>query len=261
MIYLRDVSFAYELGRSRTAVLEGLSCGFRAGEITAIVGPSGCGKTTLLHLIAGLLEPQHGSLDRDGISKGGPVGYVFQTPSLIPWRNVRQNAIFGAEVAQTLNDNTEFWCDRLLAAYGLGGFESSYPNQLSGGMQQRVSIVRAVLSGARIVLLDEPFSNSDYLVRRGLHRELSRLVDENQLVAILVTHDVEDAVRLGDRVIVLTERPARVKTQIDIPVSREERLRQGPKVMRVLEPYLEQICASLGWSDESGTNLPEVELQ
>lgn len=229
-----------------TAVLHNITLSFSPGEIVSLVGPSGCGKTTLLNLIAGLLKPSVGEIRRSGgLAEHRPrrTGYVFQTPSLIPWRTIRSNALFGAEIAESLTDEVCVKCDELLTSYGLGGFEDSFPSSVSGGMQQRVSIVRAVLSGSKIILLDEPFSNTDFVLRRELHRELSRLVVDEQLIAILVTHDIEEAVRIGNKVVVLSERPALVRAEIEVPLSREDRIKGGASLMKQLASYVEQVEA------------------
>lgn len=224
-------------------VLSDLSIEFHAEKVSVILGPSGCGKTTLLNLLAGLLSPSSGEIEFHETLSGErrTIGYVFQTPSLIPWRTVRENALFGAEIAGNRTAETESRCDEMLRSYGLAGFEGSYTGALSGGMQQRLSIIRAVLSGAKTVLLDEPFSNSDFLIQRELQFQLSHLVTNEQLIAIMVTHDIEEAVRIGDKVIVLTERPARVKAEVEIPIPREQRVNGGASVMKELATYVEMV--------------------
>lgn len=245
MLELQGVSYAYPASSNAQSllVISALEGTFLPGQISVVLGPSGCGKTTLLNLIAGVIKPSEGHIQYPkGDSKyRHRVGYVFQSPSLVPWRTIRENALFGAEITGIKTAETESRCSYLLRTYGLGGFEDAYPGALSGGMQQRVSIVRAVLSGAKIILLDEPFSNSDFIMRRELQREISRLVSEEQLIAVLVTHDIEEAVRIGDKVVVLTPRPARVSTEIDIPIPRDARLNGGARSIEVLAPYLERV--------------------
>ena len=248
---IRAISFAYPSKEKRvphSPVIWDLSCSAKAKAVTVFVGPSGCGKTTLLNIVAGLLNPVSGSVENPGKNR---FGYVFQSPSLIPWRTIRANALFGAEIVAQSDQAIQRRCNEMLIAFGLGGFEEQYPASLSGGMQQRVSIIRAVLSGAKVILLDEPFSNSDFIMRRELQRELSRLVDEEQLIAILVTHDVEDAIRIGDKIIVLTQRPARVKTEIEIPIPRTERLRGGASIVRDLSDYIDRVEAEFGTDEQN----------
>lgn len=223
-------------------MLEGITTTLAEGQISVFVGPSGCGKTTLLNIIAGVLHPITGSIIySDSTKQDEGVGYVFQTPSLIPWRTIQQNSLFGAEITGRITPQIKRRCGELLSLYGLKGFEESYPSALSIGMQQRVSIIRAVLSGAKIILLDEPFSNSDFLMRRDLHQALSQLVSDEQLTAVMVTHDIEEAARIGDKVIVLTQRPATIKNEIEIPVPRVERLRGGASTVGALSSYVDLI--------------------
>ena len=245
MLNLQGVSYVYPATSTAQAlpVISSFGGVFLPAHISVVLGPSGCGKTTLLNLIAGLIKPTEGRIHypEGHTEKKRRIGYVFQSPSLIPWRTIRENALFGAEITGNKDAEIVSRCGDLLRAYGLGGFEYVYPSALSGGMQQRVSIVRAVLSGAKIILLDEPFSNSDFIMRRELQGEISRLVLEERLIAILVTHDIEEAVRIGDKVVVLTQRPARVSAEIDIPIPREERLHGGAKSIEALAPYLDRV--------------------
>lgn len=244
MLKLRNVSFSYINGKTgeEIPVLSNIVIDFPVGEISVLLGPSGCGKTTLLNLIASLLQPTEGTITHcDFGEEGQQVGYVFQTPSLLPWRTIKDNALFGAEITRRRDEATESRCQQLFHTYGLVGFEESYPTSLSGGMQQRVSIIRAVLSGSKIILLDEPFSNSDFIMRRELQEELSRLVTENQLTAILVTHDIEEAVKIGDKITVLTPRPATVRDEIRIDTPRARRLKGGARSMKDLIHYIEKI--------------------
>lgn len=257
MLALEDLTHAFrgDPGGRELAVLCGISLQCQRGEICVVVGPSGCGKTTLLNLIAGLFPPTGGRIRRPAGSDGRPprVGYVFQTPSLIPWRTIRENALFGTEIGGRVGGDVQRRCGALLESCGLLGFQGAYPSRLSGGMQQRVSIVRAVLSGAEVMLLDEPFSNTDYLMRRCLQGEVARLVEVEKLIAILVTHDIEEAVRMADKVVVLSERPAQVKAEIRIPVSRAARIGGGSLVMKEMAPFVERVEEVFG----RGAKMPQ----
>jgi NitT/TauT family transport system ATP-binding protein len=217
-------------------VLAGIDIEFHRSQVTAIVGPSGCGKTTFLNVIAGLVAPFRGVVERAGANERIVTGYVFQDPQLLPWRTVEANALFGAEINGSLSGETRRKCQRLLQRYGLAGFHKRYPRTLSGGMQQRVALVRAALSGASILLLDEPFSNSDFLTRRALQADLLDIVRNEHVTAVLVTHDLDEAIRVGDRVIVFSQRPARVLLELTIEIPREQRL--DDFAPGVLEPYL-----------------------
>jgi NitT/TauT family transport system ATP-binding protein len=197
-----------------------------AGEITVLLGGSGCGKTTILNLIAGLLTPSAGIIELEtnlSLAKVERVGFVFQTPTLIPWLSVRDNALFATLISGTPSERIHAEADRLLDEFGIASVKNAFPRTLSGGMQQRVALIRAVLSEAPVLLLDEPFSNSDLVMRRILHEELRKGVRGRNLIALLVTHDVADAALLGDNIYVLTPRPASVAFSIRNPMSKHDR--------------------------------------
>ncbi|HNQ24825.1 MAG TPA: ATP-binding cassette domain-containing protein [Phycisphaerae bacterium] len=245
MLLLSDISFEYSAtaAQQTVGVLQNVSLSIPSGAIASIAGPSGCGKTTLLNVVAGILQPTAGTLVCPELIVNGKrrVGYVFQTPSLIPWRSIRENALLGAEIASARTDELAKTCEELLSAYGLCGFQGAFPTSVSTGMQQRVSMIRAALSGAKVILLDEPFSNSDFVVRRELQRDLFRLVQERQLTAVVVTHDIEEAVRIGDTVIVLTPRPAQVAAVIRVDIARDERFSNDCEVLRHLANCTEEV--------------------
>jgi NitT/TauT family transport system ATP-binding protein len=238
-IALNNGCFRYTAAAVAGNIIQNFSARFFPSQITSIVGPSGCGKTTLLNLIAGLLTLDSGSIDWPFSER--KVGFVFQQPTLLPWLTVRENALFGAKLFAHDTPKVEEHCSALLNMYGLAGYENAFPSSLSGGMQQRASMIRAVLSGTKVMLLDEPFSNTDFVMRRELQKELSRLVADERLIAILVTHDIEEAVRIGDKVIVLSERPARVKAEIKIPIPREDRIKGSATVMQEVALYVERV--------------------
>lgn len=241
VLHIQDLLFSFPKDSNSLPIIDRITCVFKSGEVTVLLGPSGCGKTTLLNLIAKILTPHSGTITylNSGSETGYSVGYVFQTPSLIPWLTIKDNALFGSDVMGNLTDATRSKCDNLFRIYGLTDFQDSYPNALSGGMRQRVSMVRAALSGAKIMLLDEPFAHSDFLMRHALQRELSRLVVDEGLIAILVTHDIEEAIRIGDKVVILSERPAQIKFAMEIPISRDERLLNKSAVINDIAPYIE----------------------
>jgi len=247
-VRLRDVEFSYGASHAhgRVVVLRDVSLSAEDTAVTVIVGPSGCGKTTLLNLMAGILSPSAGTIiSSDEASKCVGVGYVFQNPTLIPWRTISANCVVGAELRGDVNTAIRGRAARLLAAYGLLGFEKHYPSSISGGMQQRVAIIRAIVAGSKVLLLDEPFSDSDFQMRRALQQDLSRAVDQEALTAILVTHDLEEAVQIADRIIVLTPKPARVAAEIEIPIPRARRFQHRWSLDPELFPYLQQTWAAL----------------
>jgi len=230
--------------RSRLRVLDNISSVIEDGSITVILGPSGCGKSTLLNVLAGLIAPTSGEIVFDKTVLAS-VGYVFQTPSLIPWRSVLGNALLGIELKQGVTPQAEARARRLLTSYHLGECLDQFPKILSGGMQQRLAMVRAVVAGANVLLLDEPFSDSDYVMRRELQTDLVRAVEEEALTAVFVTHDVEEAVHIGDKVVVLTPCPARVAAEVEIRIPRRERVRDRWVMDRGLSPYMDRIWAAI----------------
>lgn len=213
------------------------------GSLVVVVGPSGCGKTTLLNLIAGLLEPISGQIFFSDSLNENPrrTAYVFQSPHLVPWLSVRHNALLGAELGGKLTGELERRCDERLSAYGLRGFENALPHTLSGGMQQRVALLRALLSSAKVLLLDEPYASSDFVLRRQLQIELSEAITRDKLAAILVTHDLTEAARIADDVVVLSERPAEVVDSFHIPIPRDARLKGDADAIRDMAEYLSRL--------------------
>lgn len=195
-------------------VLRDFSLDVALGEFVAVVGPSGCGKTTLLNLLAGFDKPTAGHLQ----SKGR-VRMVYQQDGLFPWRTVAQNIEMGLRHLKDERERERELKD-LLALIGLNGFEDHYPHQLSGGMRQRVELVRALAGDTDTLLLDEPFSALDYLTRLRLRRELARMLRERPRTVVLVTHDIEEAAQLADRVVVLSERPARIRCELKLDLER-----------------------------------------
>ncbi len=196
------------------SVLENCSLDVASGEFVSIVGPSGSGKTTLFNCIAGLVRPQSGRVSLDGKSVSGPdprVAYMLQKDLLLPWRTALQNVTLALELRGVAFAQARERATELLRRYGLRGFEDAYPRALSGGMRQRVALIRTLVCDPRLILLDEPFSALDYQTRLVLEGELTRLVGEAGATAILVTHDIEESIAISDRVIVLGGKPASVK--------------------------------------------------
>jgi NitT/TauT family transport system ATP-binding protein len=195
-------------------VLRDFSLDISIGEFVAVVGPSGCGKTTLLNLLAGFDRPTTGR-----VTSTGRVRMVYQQDGLFPWRTVAENIQMGLRhVQDEAARGREL--KEMLALIGLEGFENSYPHQLSGGMRQRVELARALAGDTDTLLLDEPFSSLDYLKRLRLRRELARLLRERPRTVVLVTHDIEEAAQLADRVVVLSERPARIRCELTLALER-----------------------------------------
>jgi sulfonate transport system ATP-binding protein len=211
-----------------THALSRVSLTMAAGEIAAIVGGSGCGKTTLLRLVAGLDQASEGTISVDGEAIDGPhpaVGIVFQEPRLLPWLTVADNVGFG--LADIARRDRQIRIGEMLARVGLADYAGRWPRELSGGQQQRVAIARALVARPKALLLDEPFSGLDAFTRASLHEHLISLWQESRPTVIIVTHDVEEAVALGDRVIVMQPRPGRLFGQVEMRLTRP-RDRLGP---------------------------------
>ncbi|MFD7711516.1 ABC transporter ATP-binding protein [Streptomyces sp. NPDC059785] len=193
------------------------------GEFVAVVGRSGCGKSTLLRLIAGLLPPTRGTVRVGGRDVTGPrpdCAVLFQRPALLPWRSVLDNVLLPAEISGAGRGSSRARALDLLATMGLDGFQQRLPHELSGGMQQRVALCRSLMQRPRVLLMDEPFSALDALTRDELCAELQRTHREHPATVVLVTHSVDEAVLLADRVVVLTPRPGRIRTVLDVPLPR-----------------------------------------
>jgi NitT/TauT family transport system ATP-binding protein len=193
------------------------------GEFVSIVGPSGCGKSTLLRLIAGLIPLSDGHIAVNGLEVTEPrqdVALMFQRPTLLPWRTALQNALLPPKLGGKLDDAAERQAYELLNLVGLSGFEHTYPRHLSGGMQQRVALARLLMVGVDVLLLDEPFAAVDQLTRERLNLELLRVHERMSATALLVTHNITEAILLADRVIVMTPRPGRIADVIEVPFPR-----------------------------------------
>jgi NitT/TauT family transport system ATP-binding protein len=232
----------YSVSRSfgDVEVLRDLSLDISRGEFLAVVGPSGCGKTTLLNLCSGFDAPTSGSVER-----AGRVRMVYQQDGLFPWQTVGENIALGLRHIKDTSERARRLKD-MVALIGLEGFENHYPHLLSGGMRQRVEIARAIAAETDILLLDEPFSSLDYLTRLRMRRELALMLRERPRTVVLVTHDIEEAAQLADRVVVLSERPARIRCELTLAVERP----RDPTHPQVVET-VHKILAELGLEEET----------
>ena len=211
---LRDVFVSF----GAIEAVQNFSLTIRNHEFVALVGPSGCGKTTLLNLLAGFTRPSSGNLFRNGRSR-----MVHQQDGLFPWLTAAENIALGLSHVAGRASRDRQVAD-MLDLIGMRGFERHYPHQLSGGMRQRVELARALAGGSDILLLDEPFCSLDYLTRLRLRDELARLLECRQRTVVLVTHDIEEAAQLADRVVVLTPRPARIRSEFTIEAPRPRKV-------------------------------------
>ncbi len=215
-------------------VLREISLSISRGEFVAVVGPSGCGKTTLLNLLSGYDQPTSGLIAREG-----RVRMVFQQDGLFPWLTVAENIALGLRQVKDDGERAR-QINEMIGLIRLEGFDQHYPHQLSGGMRQRVELARALAGESDILLLDEPFSSLDYLTRLRLREELARLLDERPRTVALVTHDIEEAAQLADRIVVLTERPARIRYELSIAAPRPRDLTH-PEVVRAVHRILTEL--------------------
>jgi sulfonate transport system ATP-binding protein len=240
---IESVSHAFDIDGAALPVLQDVNLSIEPGEFVALLGPSGCGKSTLLRLVAGLEPPRAGVLREDGVRIGAPDPsrvVVFQDPTLFPWRTVWDNVALGLEAQGILKQRRQR-VDDTIELVGLSAFRSAYPHQLSGGMAQRAALARALVNEPKVLILDEPLGKLDSLTRITMQAELVSLWQRKGFTTLLVTHDAEEALFLANRVIVLSERPARIKA--DIRVQRPYPRHRG-------DPYLadlrRQILGLLG---------------
>ena len=224
LLELKKVMLNYHTDSGETLALKDISICIDKEEFVAIVGPSGCGKTTILSLIAGILKPSSGEILLNGEpvnTKTGKIGYMFQHDQLFPWRTIWQNVKLGLEIQHDKSSESKAYMLNLLEKYGLIDFKNNYPQELSGGMRQRVALIRTLVLQPNILLLDEPFSALDYQTRQTVVDDVSNIIRAENKTSILVTHDIGEAVSMADRVIVLSKRPAVIKAEFKIPFSRE----------------------------------------
>jgi NitT/TauT family transport system ATP-binding protein len=245
---VEGVSHAFDIDGAVLPVLDDVSFGVKPGEFVALLGPSGCGKSTLLRLVAGLEPPRAGHLREDGDPIVGPFPsrvVVFQDPTLFPWRTVWHNVALGPE-AQGVLKSQRHRVDAAIDLVGLSGFRNAYPHQLSGGMAQRVALARALVNDPRILILDEPLGKLDSLTRITMQSEIASLWQRSGFTTLLVTHDVEEAVFLANRIIVFSDRPARIKA--DIAVDRPyPRHRGDPKLAELRHEILGLLGLDATW--------------
>jgi NitT/TauT family transport system ATP-binding protein len=245
---VEHISHAFDIDGSVPPVLDDVNFSVKPGEFIALLGPSGCGKSTLLRLVAGLEAPRSGILHEDGDPVTGPFPsrvVVFQDPTLFPWRTVWNNVALGLE-AQGILKSQRQRVDAALDLVGLSQFRNAYPHQLSGGMAQRVALARALVNDPKILILDEPLGKLDSLTRITMQAEIVALWQRKGFTTLLVTHDVEEALFLANRVIVFSERPARIKADIavDLPYPRH---RGDPKLAELRRSILGLLGLDATW--------------
>jgi sulfonate transport system ATP-binding protein len=223
-IIVRDLTKAFRDGGREVGAVQGASFEIHDGEFVAIVGPSGCGKSTILNMIGGLVTPSAGEVEIDGVRVTGSVprqvGYVFQKDTVFPWRTVARNIAVGLEYRGLPRAEQERRVREAIALAGLAGFEEAFPATLSGGMRQRVALMRTLVVEPEILLMDEPFGALDTHTKINLHAELLALWESRHQTVVFVTHDLSEAITLADRIVVMTRRPGRIKMVHDVSLPR-----------------------------------------
>lgn len=225
VLELKNIYYSYHTLEGETLAIKDISFSLNKGEFIAIVGPSGCGKSTLLSLIAGLINPEYGSIKINGKNQNESttnIGYMLQHDELFEWRNIYHNVLLGLEIQHMMTAKTKQHAENLLDNYGLGNFKTSRPSELSGGMRQRAALVRTLVLDPEILLLDEPFSALDYQTRLNVSDDIGQIIRKEGKSAILVTHDLSEAISLADRVIILTKRPATILQTLPLIFSLEQ---------------------------------------
>ncbi|MBQ8472033.1 MAG: ABC transporter ATP-binding protein [Bacilli bacterium] len=213
ILSIRNLKKIYHDINGETVAIDDLNLDVKDKEILAIVGPSGCGKSTLLSILANLEKESDGSILFNGRKK---IGYMLQNDSLMPWRTIFENSIIGLEISNSLTKENISKVHELLDKYGLSDFKDKYPSNLSGGMKQRVALIRTLATNPDILLLDEPYSALDYQTRLALSNDLYKIIKGEGKTVIMITHDIAESISLANRVVVLTKRPCQVKTIYDI---------------------------------------------
>jgi NitT/TauT family transport system ATP-binding protein len=256
---LRNISMIYAQRGQRFAALRDVSLEVQAGEFISLVGASGCGKTTLLRIVDGLVPPSRGEVLVNGkvVTKPGPDrGFVFQQDALFPWRTVLDNILFGLEVQGKVKRDARARADALIRLVGLGGFAQHFPHELSGGMRQRANLARALTIDPDILLMDEPFAALDAQTREIMQSELLRIWRNNRKTVMFVTHQIDEAVYLADRVVVMTSRPGQIKAvlDVDIPRPRDLSVKRTPEFLGLVDAIWkmieEEVKAALRISDD-----------
>lgn len=246
LLTLNGVSLCYHSTKGETQALQDVTFSVEEGEFFGIVGPSGSGKTTILSLVAGLLTPSSGRISFDGREKR--TGYMLQRDHLFEWRTIEQNVLLGLEIEGRLNAETKNKASVLLEKYGLGEFKRRHPSELSGGMRQRVALIRTLVTDPDILLLDEPFSALDFVTRLSVVNDVFGIIKDEKKTAMLVTHDISEAISMCDKIAMLTARPAVVKRIFDTGFSREMPIkrRESERFSRQFEKIwkeMENVCS------------------
>lgn len=251
LLELKDVGLSYHTLDGEIPALSHINFAVAEGEFVALVGPSGCGKSTLLNLIAGLLRPEQGSITIQGHpleESRVTIGYMLQKDHLFEWRTVYENVILGLEIQKKMTSERLNHVEQLLSDYGLSEFKQVRPSQLSGGMRQRAALIRTLALSPNLLLLDEPFSALDYQTRLNVSNDIACILKKEKKTALLVTHDLSEAISMSDRVIVLSKRPGTIKAIVPIKLSCKEKTPQNARNSVEFKDYF-----NLLWSEINET--------
>lgn len=252
LLTVQNVSLSYHTTAGETKALSHISFDLMSDEFLAIVGPSGCGKSTLLNLISGLLPAEEGSIFMNGIppsARDPRIGYMLQKDHLLEWRTIYQNVCLGLEIRKEMNTEKRCYIDAMLQTYGLDKFKKAHPSQLSGGMRQRAALIRTLVLKPELLLLDEPFSALDYQTRLNVSDDIGSILKKEKKPAILVTHDISEAISMADRVVVLTSRPASVAKIIPIHLQIKDRTPLTSRSAPEFKSYFNLIWKELNTHD------------
>ena len=248
VLRLENISKTYQAKNGEIEALKDVNFSVEEGEFVSIIGPSGCGKSTLLSIVAGLEKKSSGEIYMDGFPTEGissKIGYMLQKDSLLEWRTIYKNVIFGLEITHRKTKENERYVEELLKKYNLYDFKDKYPTQLSGGMRQRVALIRTLAIRPEILLLDEAFSALDYQTRITVTKDIYEILKNENVTALMVTHDISEAISMSNRVVVLTKRPATVKRIEKIDFEMENRnpmnARKSPKFSKYFDSLWKEL--------------------
>lgn len=247
ILKLSDICVKYHSPSQETIAIKNLSFDVYDKEFLTILGPSGCGKSTVLSLISGLIPPSSGKI-KENIKENceiQKIGYMLQKDYLLDWRTIKQNVLLGLEIRKKLNKQTKKYAIELLKKYGLGDFLNYYPSELSGGMRQKAALIRTLAVKPQILLLDEPFSALDYQTRINLSEEVLKIIKNENKTAILVTHDISEAISLSDRIIIFSKRPSRVKKVLKLDFNTQKLSLKEKRKNKKFNEYFDDIWREL----------------
>lgn len=252
ILQLKNLSYSYHSLTGETPALSDISFHVKQGEFLAVVGPSGCGKSTLLSILARLLKPESGSItfeNPNGTNTYPKTGYMLQHDHLLEWRTIYKNILLGPEITNNITEETIAYAEKLLKDYGLYKFKDKHPCELSGGMRQRAALIRTLIMDPDILLLDEPFSALDYQTRLAVSGDIGHIIRSTRKTAILITHDLSEAISLADRIIVLSKRPAFVKKEFTIRLTSQDSSPLSARTAPEFQQYFNSLWKEISYEE------------